>query len=453
VWAVPLLGGPPRPYLEGAAEYDWSPDGTHLAFHTPEPGDPLFLRESASPASQREIFSAPAGRHGHFLAWSPDQAFLYLVLGVPPDRMDVWRLRPTGGAPDRVTFHDAAVSHPVFLDAKTLLYLATDPDGSGPWIFSLHPGERTPRRASTGVETYSSLAASADGRRLVATLTSPRRTLWRVPVAGDRIDVSSMRRVTLTTGDGASPRLGPAFLLYVSSVGAREGVWKLEGGVATEIWSTSSGRVLGAPAIRRDGRRVAIAVREAEKTLLYLLNADGTDVKTAGSGLELHGAPAWAADGESLVVAAVTDGAPRLTRVPLDGGAPAPLLREHSQDPACSPAGDAVAYSGPDVGTTFPVRVIHSDGRPLSTRDLTLSRGGRHVVFTPDGKSLVVLRGESAKKDLWLVDLETGDSRQMTALPEDFTVRDFDLSPDGKELVLERTQQQSDIVLIERPPR
>ncbi len=453
VWAVPLLGGLPRPYLEGAAEYDWSPDGTRLAFHTAGSGDPLFLRESIPPATQREIFSAPPGRHGHFPLWSPDQAFLYFVLGAPPDRMDIWRLKPTGGVPDRITFHDAAVSYPVFLDAKTLLYLATEPDGSGPWIFGLHPGERTPRRVSTGVEAYSSLAASADGRRLVATLTSPKRTLWRVPVAGERIDFSSMRRVTLTTGEGASPRLGPGFLLYVSSAGAREGVWKLEGGAASEIWSTSSGRVLGAPAIRRDGRRVAITVREGERTFLHLLNVDGTDLTTAGSGLELRGAPAWAADGQSLVVTAMTDGAPRLTRVPLDGGAPAPLVREDSQDPACSPTGDTIAWSGPDVGTTFPVHAIRADGSALSTPALTLSRGGRHVVFMPDGRSLVVLRGESEKKDLWIVDLETGASRQMTTLPGDFTVRDFDLSPDGKELVLERAQQQSDIVLIERPAR
>ena len=28
IWAVPTLGGQPRPYLEGVAEYDWSGDGT-----------------------------------------------------------------------------------------------------------------------------------------------------------------------------------------------------------------------------------------------------------------------------------------------------------------------------------------------------------------------------------------------------------------------------------------
>ena len=43
VWAVPTLGGGPRPYLEGVAEFDWSHDGSRLAYHTPGPGDPLFV--------------------------------------------------------------------------------------------------------------------------------------------------------------------------------------------------------------------------------------------------------------------------------------------------------------------------------------------------------------------------------------------------------------------------
>jgi len=38
IWAVPVLGGAPRPYLEGAAELDWSRDGKRIAYHTPRPG-------------------------------------------------------------------------------------------------------------------------------------------------------------------------------------------------------------------------------------------------------------------------------------------------------------------------------------------------------------------------------------------------------------------------------
>ncbi len=43
--------------------------------------------------------------------------------------------------------------------------------------------------------------------------------------------------------------------------------------------------------------------------------------------------------------------------------------------------------------------------------------------------------------------------RQVTDLPPDFDLRDFDVSPDGRELVLEQVQEHSDVVLIERPLR
>jgi len=52
-------------------------------------------------------------------------------------------------------------------------------------------------------------------------------------------------------------------------------------------------------------------------------------------------------------------------------------------------------------------------------------------------------------KDLWRVDLDSGVELRLTQLPPDFDVRDFDISPDGREVVLERIQEHSDIVLVE----
>jgi len=37
----------------------------------------------------------------------------------------------------------------------------------------------------------------------------------------------------------------------------------------------------------------------------------------------------------------------------------------------------------------------------------------------------------------------------LTNLPPDFHVRDFDISPDGHEVVLERAQEHSDVVLMD----
>lgn len=92
---------------------------------------------------------------------------------------------------------------------------------------------------------------------------------------------------------------------------------------------------------------------------------------------------------------------------------------------------------------------------------LTLTRGARHLVFSSGslpgvfalgGRALVVLRGTIQHKDIWLVDLKTGKGRQLTMLPADFNIRDFDLSPDGRAVVLERVQERSDIVLLDRSP-
>jgi hypothetical protein len=63
----------------------------------------------------------------------------------------------------------------------------------------------------------------------------------------------------------------------------------------------------------------------------------------------------------------------------------------------------------------------------------------------------VFLRGEIKHKNLWLVDLETGAERQLTNLPPDFDIGAFDISPDGREVVVERVQERSDVALLDLP--
>jgi Tol biopolymer transport system component len=367
--------------------------------------------------------------------------------------MDVWRISANRGAPERITNHKSIVSHPVFLNAQTLLYLATDSDGFGPWIYSLDVERRISRRVSSGIDRYTSLAGSVNGSRLVATLARPESTLWRLPITGARAEASAARRIPLTTGSGSSPRLGADYLLYVSSKGASDSIWKLQGDVATEVWSAPETRIIGGPTIARDGRRIAFSIRQNGQTMLYAANVDGTDARIITRSPELQGTPAWAPDGQSITVALVNDGVPRLFNVPVDGASPARFVEEHSVDPVWSPDGDIVVFSGPDIGTTFPIKAVNADASAHALPKLTLTRGARHVVFMPGRRALVVARGDIQHKDLWVIDLETGAEHQLTNLAPDFAMRDFDISPDGRELVLEQVQEHSDIVLLELPQR
>src|SRR5664279_5705704 len=453
IWAVPTLGGPPRPYLEGVAEFDWSRDGSRLAYHTPGPGDPLFVTDGSRRSEDRPIFTAPAGLHSHFPLWAPDSAFIYFVQGSLPDRLDIWRITPNGGTPEQITSHNGRVSHPVLLDRRTLLYLASDPDGSGPWLYSMDLERRIPHRLAPGVERYTSLAASADGRRLVVTATTPKRTLWRLQIPASPTDVSTPARISLTTVTGLTPRFGPNYLLYVSASSSGESIWKLTNGTGTELWSGQGARIFGGPAISPDGRYLAFSIRQHGQTLLYVMQQDGTNARIVADSIELQGAPAWAPDGQSIISGANDHGVTHPMRIPLDGRLPMLFLNEYSVDPTWAPDGQFVVYSGPDIGTTFSVKAVTAQAAAHPMPALTLTRGARHLAILPGGRALGFLRGEIQHKNLWLVDLETGAERQLTNLTPDFDVRDFDISSDGREVVLERVQERSNVVMLDLPRR
>jgi Tol biopolymer transport system component len=451
VWAVPTLGGRPKPYLEGVAEYDWSHDGSRLAYHTPGPGDPLFVSDGSRGSPGVPIFTATAGLHSHFPLWAPDSTFIYTVKGSLPDELDIWRIKPMGGTPERVTSHNAQVSYPVFVNRRTLLYLAKDSDGAGPWLYGMDVERRVPHRLTPGPDRYTSLAASADGRRLVLTTASPKRSLWRLSLTESPRNVSAPVKVSLTTSTGFSPRLGPDYLLYISASGTSESIWKLDKGAGTELWSGEGVQVFGGPAISPDGQYVAFSVRQHEQTLLYVMRADGTNARMVADSLHLHGAPAWEPDSKSITSAADVQGVPHLFRVPLDGRPPTLFVHEYSVDPTWAPDGQFVVYSGPDIGTTFSVKALTATAAAHPLPALTMTRGARHLVFLPGELALVVLRGDIRHKNLWSINLQTRAERQLTNLPADFDVHDFDISSDGGEVVFERVQERSDVVLMDLP--
>jgi len=451
--AVPWTGdGPPREYLRPAVEYDWSHDGARVVYHTTAPGDPLFIREAAAPPGgpDRRLYAAPAGVHCHFPLWSPDDTYIYFVRGVPPDAWDIWRIRPSGAGLERITRHNTRLTYPVMLDGQTLLYLATDADGSGPWMFAIDVERRRPHRISSGVESYTSLSGSVDGRRLVATIGNAHSSVWQMQLRQEQGAAVPEGGPTPLSASGATPRLGSDFLLYTASLGGRDAIWLRSNGVSRAIWSSPSASLVGAPALAPDGRHLAFSVAENGKTGLYVMQRDGTHLRLLSDSLVLQGNPSWTPDGTSVVSAAVREGEPRLTRFFLNGDAPLLLVSDYSLDAVWSPDGRFLIYSGPDVGTNIQLRAAAADGRPFPLPGILLPRGARRAAFLRDAQTLIVLSGEVGHKDFWLIDLASGARRMLAQMPEDFDVRDFDVTASGSQIVFDRVQAHSQLVLIER---
>ena len=195
----PLMGGAAHNFLgEHAAEVAWSPDGARLAYHTWEPGDPTFVADQRG-ANERQIVKSQPGLHNHFQVWSKDGRWIYFVRGRPATReMDLWRISPDGGQPEQLTRLNTDIAYPTPIDERTVLFVAHDQNGAGPWLWAFDMETRTSQRVSSGLEQYTALAAAADGRRLAVSVVNSRVNLWSVPVTSRVIEEKEVEAFPIT---------------------------------------------------------------------------------------------------------------------------------------------------------------------------------------------------------------------------------------------------------------
>lgn len=448
---LPLMGGSPHPFLaDNAVTVAWSPDGNRVVYHLQDPGDPLFVADRLG-MNARLIFQRRENEHNHFPIWSVDGRWIYFTSGTPESKeMDIWRVAADGGPAQRLTTHNSDVAYPTPIDADTVLYVAHDADGSGPWLWALSVGRRLTRRVSLGVENYLSVAATPDGTRLVATVANPTAGLWSAPL-GDRVaGEPDVKPFPVLTANASAPRFGAASLFYLSSLGAGDGVWRFESDQSTEIWGGSDGPVLAPPDVSRDGRRVAIVLRREGKQRLQVLSSDGGELRALADSIDVRGSTSWAPDGKWIVARGNQDGKPGLFKIPVDDGPGVRLTTGAALNPVWSPDGSLIAYAGPNVSAFAPLLAIRPDGAPVRLPAIQLRRDGERVRFTPDGKALIYMQGELRAQNFWRLDLATMSTRQLTDFRQRDTMRTFDITPDGTRIVFDRLRDNADILVIDR---
>ena len=453
---LPLMGGAPRVFLASSPVKEppyntaWSPDGSRLVYFTADGGDPMFVTDRTG-ASPRQILRDKPGIHNHYPIWSRDGEWIYFVRGsVTTSQMDLWRISPNGGEPERLTQHNSEVSYPAPLDLRTVLYVARDRDGSGPWLWAYDVNRKTTHRISFGLEKYVSVAASADGRHLVATEASPIPSLWSVPILNRVAEERDAKPYPVGTVRALGPRFGGTALFYLSSRGTGDGLWRFEDGQTTEIWKGSDGALLEPPAVSGDGQRVAIALRRSGKLTLHTATAEGNELRPLGESIDISGAADWSRDGQWIVTGGTDTNSPGIFKIPVSGGMPVRLATGKASNPVWSPAGDLIVYSGENVGFYAPLLAVRPDGTPVKLPLIEVLREGVRVRFLPNGSGLVYMQGLPSEQNLRLLDLATMKTRELTRLNNAGAIRSFDISPEGN-IVFDRMRGNSHVVLIDLP--
>ncbi|MEO6236915.1 MAG: protein kinase [Vicinamibacterales bacterium] len=465
---MPQTGGAPRPFLGPDAKAPaWSADGNLLVYFTQtKDGDLLSVADRTGGDARRiEINTSEVTKasgiadtvHNHNPAWSPDNQWIYFVHGFvrewnQKDEMDIWRISPSGGSPERLTYLNTAVTFLTALDPRTLLYIAREEDGSGPWLWALDVPSKVARRVTSGLEQYTSVAASRDGRRVVATKANPTSSLWTVPILDRPAEDSAAQPYGVRTVPALAPRFGGTSLFYLSARGADDGLWGFKEGKSFEILKSADGPLFEPPAPSPDGLRVAVVRKRDGKHRLTVMSANGTESRTLAPSIDVYGTADWSPDSTRIVTGGKdAEGLAGLFMIPVDGGRagdPMRIADGVAINPVWSPDGSVIVYAGPFAKGQVPLFGVRPDRTPVELPPVRVRPGGYR--FLRNGAGLVYLpRPESL--DFWLLDLVTKRSRQLTRLSNRGTIRGFDITPDGKQILFDRSRQNSDIVLIDLP--
>ena len=150
-----------------------------------------------------------------------------------------------------------------------------------------------------------------------------------------------------------------------------------------------------------------------------------------------------------------------LFKIPVHGGEPVRLTKEEAFDPVWSPAGNLIVYAGANVAGQAPLLAVRPDGTPVELPPVHTvgSNGtGGHRFLPPDGRGVVFVKAKVGVnvRDFWLLDLTDGTTRKLAELTwttGQGVIETFDITPDGKRIIFDRSSDNSDIYLIDLPQR
>jgi Tol biopolymer transport system component len=483
IWVRPLdsLEAQPLQGSEHAVFPFWSPDSRALGFFA----DGKLKTIDLNGNSPQVIADAPFGRGG---TWGPDGVILFSPATLNP----LMRVNATGGTPVEVTKVDRSQhsSHrwPFFLpDGKHFLYLAINHEPSK-WnndmlyFASLDGKENRPLFHSLSNAIYADgflLFARSD--QLMAQSFDPSNG----KLSGETVTIAKGVLSDLTTWHMDASVFGDK-LLVLGNGGAAN--WQL-------VWVDRGGKQIttiteNLPNLQRStlspqGDRIALEIDDGQsdiwvldlargvrtrltfgpisnegpawspdgKWIAYVTDSGGHAVisrkPSDGSGPEeqlyaenqLVFVDQWTHDGKYLIYARGPIGAEDLWALPLEGGRKPWLAVPHATDGEVSPDGRWLSYVSYESGASeVYVAAFRSQGKwQVSTH------GGVWVKWSSDGKQLYYM---DPRLNLYSVPVtEAGGALQFGSpqvlitnwsSPQFF----FDVSPDGKKILLDRISQQ-----------
>ncbi len=162
-------------------------------------------------------------------------------------------------------------------------------------------------------------------------------------------------------------------------------------------------------AVSPDGRRVAMILSKSGSPDLYVVDADGSNLKQLTQTPEDESSPCWSPDGRWICFAAKKNERRALWKISPEGGTPVHISTagvSNPSEPDWSPDGKWIIFTSQMGG--FQICVVKASGEGSAT-PLT---EGEDASWAPNSRTVVFVRGTRGNRQLAVMDVPTRQVRE-----------------------------------------
>lgn len=449
IYVMGRTGESPRRLTESGHHPTWSPDGSEIAYSTETVWVPID--PNAYSISELWAVGLEDGAQRRILAgnpvqpeWSPDGRWIaYWGFGAG-GRADVWLVPAAGGEPVAVTADEHTNWNPAWApDGRHLYFVSTRSGPHALWRVEIDPATGASLGAPVLVPTPSPAAlhvsVSADGSAIAyASVTNAANVQWWPFDPAAAAATGPPTDVTTGTNLFYNPEASPdgEWVAFLSLMPQQDiFVARVDGSEVRNL--TDDSHLDGLPRWSPDGQRIAFHSNRGGRYEIWSIHRDGTGLTplTRTSDAD-HFRPFWSPDGTRL---AYTDSRFETLVAPLqnDGSLGPTTALPALQEPGMRFEGYAWSPDGSRIaGHRYPSRDQEEATRGILVYELAdgsyreITARGYSPAWMPDSRRLVY----QSTGALFMVDVDSGTSREILRAPAGAISYRFSLSRDGTRL-------------------
>jgi eukaryotic-like serine/threonine-protein kinase len=455
LYKIPVLGGAAtRIASDVDSKVALSPDGNKLAFvrHSQAKGQTALVLENEDGSGDKELVVRRWPNALDYVGWSPNAKAIAAVTF--NDESGVMYATPAeisidGGLERPLTDKRWASIRDLacFSDGRGLILNATEQTGGVLQVAYLSYMNGDVRRITSDPNDYIGVSLTADSRILATVQEKLSFDVWAAPF----MQADNAKPITVGGRSGQANWSPDGRILYSKVGGSGEtDIWAMEpDGANARQLTISRGLRNEGPRISVEGRHVVFISTRTGSFHIWRMDMDGNNpVQLTNSPLDYlwFNSLGCTPDGKWVVYSKY--GADTgIWKVPIKGGDPVRLNNTHeAKYPAVSPDGKMLAYSYRDwtLAPMNGVAIMWLDGSTPAKR-FEISSGA--IGWTPDSRSILYIKNEGGISNIWSQPISGGAAKKITHF-NSLLIRSFDLSRDGKQLVMDRGTASRDVVLI-----